>query len=186
MFEFSQFPGITTERLRLRRLSPDDAGNIHALFGDPEVLRFLTKPLVTSRDDGLERIGLFDGKFQRQESLDWAIELGADGRTFIGICGISSWNRTDRRVDIGYALLREYWGRGFATEAARAIVRWCFENLDVHRVQADCTDGNIGSERVLLNCGFHHEGTWRESCWEHGRFVNIKQFGLLRREWEAT
>ncbi|MCA9904967.1 MAG: GNAT family N-acetyltransferase, partial [Anaerolineae bacterium] len=69
------------------------------------------------------------------------------------------------------------------TEATHAVVRWCFDNLDLHRVQADCTAGNIASERVLEKVGFTYEGTWRESVFEHGRFVDIKQYGLLRREY---
>jgi [ribosomal protein S5]-alanine N-acetyltransferase len=56
----------------------------------------------------------------------------------------------------------------------------------VHRIQADCTDGNVASERVMLKCGFTYEGTWRQACWDHGRFVDIKQFGLLRRDYEGA
>ncbi len=101
------------------------------------------------------------------------------------MCGAASWDRDNRHIEIGYHILPSLWGQGYATEAAQAIIGWCFENLDLHRIQGDCTDGNIGSERVMLKCGFKAEGVWRESCWEHGRFVDIKQFGLLRREFEG-
>jgi RimJ/RimL family protein N-acetyltransferase len=125
------------------------------------------------------------GSYQQQEGIDWGITLHGDDR-LIGMCGAYQWNRSNRRIDIGYHVRPAHWGHGYATEAARAIIDWCFQNLDLHRIQADCTDGNLASERVLLKCGFTVEGIWRESCWEHGRFVSIKQFGLLRHEFTPT
>ena len=183
-FDFGEFPLLETERLVLRRLSPDDADGMHALYGDPAVLRFLAKPPVTSREEGAQRIAMFNHRYERGEGVEWAITLREEGALFLGVCGWGDWNRTDRHVDIGWGIQREHWNRGYATEAARAVIRWCFENLDVHRITADCTDGNIASETVMLKCGFTHEGTFRESCWEHGRFVDIKYFGLLRREYD--
>jgi ribosomal-protein-alanine N-acetyltransferase len=184
-FDFGSFPLLETERLVLRRLSPDDADGMHVLFGDPEVLRFLTRPPILSREEGEQSIAWFNNRLAQAEGVEWAITLPAEGGRFIGITGWGDWNRTDRRVDMGWAIQRQHWGRGYATEAARAVIAWCFGNLDVHRVTADCTDGNIASETVMRKCGFTHEGTFRESCWEHGRFVDIKYFGLLRSEWEA-
>lgn len=182
IFDFSTFPILTTERLRLRSLIHADAEGMMAIFGSPEVLRFLDSPPVDTRDKAIGLIDwLIDG-FNRGDFVSWAITLHSDDY-LIGQCGTYAWDRDNRHVDIGYHVVPPHWGKGYATEATRAIVGWCFEHLDVHRIQADCTDGNLASERVLLKCGFQVEGLWRESCWEHGRFVNIKQFGLLRREW---
>jgi ribosomal-protein-alanine N-acetyltransferase len=185
LFDFSSFPVLTTERLCLRRITHDDAAALMAIFGSPEVLRFLNLPPVDTREKALEMIDWLDQQYQKHESLDWGITLhGADG--LIGMCGTYAWDRSNRHIDIGYHILPSHWRQGYATEAAQAIIRWCFDNLDVHRIQADCTDGNIASERVLLKCGFKVEGLWRENCWEHGRFVNIRQFGLLRHEYPFT
>lgn len=185
-FDFGEFPLLETERLILRRITLDDADNFVALFGDPEVMRFHSFPPVTNHEEGLARATFFVERWEKREGFDWAITLPAEGDRFIGITGWGAWNQTDRHVDVGWSVLRSHWGRGYATEAARANISWCFENLHVHRVTADCTDGNIASETVMRKCGFTHEGTFRESCWEHGRFVDIKYFGLLRREWEAA
>lgn len=181
LFDFSHFPVLTTARLRLRQMSHADTEGIMALFSDPQVLRFLNLPPTDTPEKAIGLIDWLAGNYTQQEGIDWAITLQGDDR-LIGMCGAYSWQRSDRRIDIGYHITPAHWGQGYATEAARAIIGWCFEHLNLHRIQADCTDGNIGSERVLLKCGFTLEGTWRESCWEHGRFVNIKQFGLLRRE----
>ena len=181
VFDFSSFPVLTTERLRLRAIRHDDAEAIVAIFGSEEAMRFLSHPLVDTLEKAVELINRFNAPFQNGTGLNWGITLHGDDR-MIGMCGTDDWNRTDRHVDIGYSLRPSHWGHGYATEAARALVDWCFDQLAVHRIQADCTDGNSASEHVLLKCGFKVEGIWRESCWEHERFVDIKQFGLLRRE----
>ncbi len=65
-------------------------------------------------------------------------------------------------------------------------MRWCFENLDLHRIQADCDVENVASARVLEKVGFTLEGIWREREFERGRFVSLKQYGLLRREYQSN
>lgn len=181
MFDFSVFPELTTDRLILRALTHADAEAMRVLFSDPQVLEFLNNEPTDTLEQAIGLIDWLNGQYDRHNGVNWAIRRRADDR-FIGQGGCYAWDREDRKVDIGYHVLPEFWGSGYATEATRAILHWCFDALEVHRVQADCTEGNIGSERVMLKCGFRHEGTWRESCWEHGRFVNIKQFGLLRHE----
>lgn len=180
-FDFSCFPVLTTDRLRLRELDHGDAEAVMAIFGSPEVLRFLNLPPVDSREKAIEMLNRLNKDYQDHVAVEWGITLVGDDR-LIGVCGCYAWDRENRHADIGYHLLPSHWGKGYATEAARAMIRWCFANLDLHRVEADCTDGHTASERVLLNCGFKVEGLWRDRCWEHGRFVNIKQFGLLRQE----
>jgi [ribosomal protein S5]-alanine N-acetyltransferase len=184
IFDFSYFPVIVTERLRLRQLTRDDANALAAIFGSPDVLRFLNNPPIDTREKALKMIGWLDDRYKAHEAVDWGITLH-DSDELIGGSGFYLWDRESHHVDIGYHFLPTYWGRGYATEATRAMIAWCFDNLAVHRIQADCTDGNIASEKVLLKCGFKVEGIWRESCWEHGRFVDIKQFGLLRREYSC-
>lgn len=185
VFDFSTFPLLATDRLRLRQLGADDVEAVMALFGDPQILRFLNQSPTDTPDKALALIDWLNGHYARHEAVQWAITL-RDTDRMIGTCGVYGWEREHRRVDIGYHILYQEWGKGYATEATHAMIDWSFANLDLHRIQADCTDGNTGSERVMLKCGFRLEGIWRESCWEHGRFVSIKQFGLLRREYRPA
>jgi [ribosomal protein S5]-alanine N-acetyltransferase len=181
LFDFSYFPDITTERLALRRLTHDDADAIVAIFGSPDVLRFLNQSPTDTHDKALDLINWFEENFQQHRGVQWGI-AGRGSNHVIGTCGFYGWDRENRRVDIGYHIAPSEWGKGYATEAACAMITWCFDHLNVHRIQADCTAGNDASERVMIKCGFTLEGVWRESCWEHERFVNIKQYGLLRHE----
>ena len=142
-------------------------------------MRFLSSPPIDTHQKAVELIERFNRYFRAGDGLNWGVTLPGEER-LIGICGASEWDRVNRHVDLGYLLLPSVWGNGYATEAARTVIDWCFDQLDVHRIQADCTDGNGASERVLLKWGFQLEGIWRENCWEHERFVSLKQFGLLR------
>lgn len=183
-FDFSEFPVLTTTRLHMRQLSVADSADIQRLFSDPRVLQYLNFAPFDTLDKAQGLIQWLTSLYDQQKGLQWALISRADGQ-FIGTSALHEWHRSDRHIELGYHILPEYWGQGYATEAAQALLRWAFEVLDVHRVQADCTDGHGASERVLLKCGFTLEGIWRESCWEHERFVNIRQFGLLRREYDA-
>lgn len=180
IFDFSSFPTLTTERLELRAITADDAPAMMTLFSDPQVLRFLNNPPTDTLEKALGFIHWLNDQYQNHAGVNWAISLNGD---LIGMCGTYHWERENRSVEIGYHVLPSHWGKGYATEATHAMLRWCFDSLNVHRIQADCTDGNLASERVLLKCGFRVEGLFRESCWEHERFVDIKYFGLLRREY---
>lgn len=183
VFAFDHFPVLTTERLRLRGMSVSDAPAMVVVFGDPEVMRFLDGVPINTVEEGEALIRWFGGNFERREAIRWGITPAGED-TVIETCGFHRWDRTHRHVEIGYDLAAAYWGRGYMTEAMREVVDWCFANLGVHRIEGDCTDGNLASEQVMLKLGFRHEGIWRERAWEHGHFVDLKQFGLLRREWE--
>jgi [ribosomal protein S5]-alanine N-acetyltransferase len=185
VYDFTEFPMLHSKRLQLRQLSHTDADKMMELFSSPEVLHFLDLEPCDSREKALGLIDWLNAGFAQKESLQWAITLRETGR-WIGTCGNIGWDRENRHIEIGYNILPADWGHGYATEATHAMLRWSFENMDLHRIQADCTEGNIASERVMLKCGFKLEGIARESCWEHGRFVNIKRFGLLRREYLST
>ena len=184
IYDFSTFPTLTTERLVMRRLRREDAPDINALFSDPRVLEFLDEPPLQTDEKAVGMIDWMDEMYAKRVAIRWAITLKGQERV-IGTVGFHYWSPKDRRAALGYDLYPDYWGKGYATEAARAVIDWCFNNLNLHRLQADCTLGNDRSERTILRLGFHLEGIWREKVWEHERFVDLKQFGLLRREWEA-
>jgi RimJ/RimL family protein N-acetyltransferase len=87
---------------------------------------------------------------------------------------------------LGYCFTEASWGHGYATEAARALLRWAFDTLDLNRVQAEADTRNIASARVLEKLGFVREGTLREDCVVNGEVSDSWVFGLLRREWQPS
>jgi RimJ/RimL family protein N-acetyltransferase len=110
------------------------------------------------------------------------MDRSSDG-AFIGWCGLTRWNPDYRSASLGYCLSDAAWGHGYATEAARALLRWAFDTLDLNRVQAETDTRNLASARVLEKVGFVREGMLREDCIVNGEVSDSWVFGLLRREW---
>jgi RimJ/RimL family protein N-acetyltransferase len=84
---------------------------------------------------------------------------------------------------LGYCLNQTEWGRGYATEAARTLLQWAFDTLDLNRVQSETDTRNIASARVLEKLGFELEGTLREDCIVNGDVSDSWVYGLLQRDW---
>jgi len=87
--------------------------------------------------------------------------------------------------DIGYELSPKYWGYGYATEAARAIVEFGFTQLRLHRIWSWCIAENVGSARVLQKLGMQAEGRKRENEYFKGRWWDTLVFGMLDYEWKS-
>ena len=114
-----------------------------------------------------------------------AMDRVSDG-SFLGWCSLTRWNPDYRSASLGYCLAEAAWGRGYATEAARALLQWAFDTLDLNRVQAETDTRNAASARVLEKLGFVREGTLREDCVVNGEVSDSWVYGLLRRQWQPS
>ncbi len=155
-----------TERLVLRRPDPRDAEAIFARYaGVPDVTRYMSFPTHRSADDARAFIAFSDGQWQRWPAGPCLIESRADGR-LLGGTGLTF--ETPQRAMTGYILARDSWGRGYATEALRAMVALA-SKLGVRRLYAHCHTDHRASAHVLEKCGFEREGILRA----HSVFPNL-------------
>ena len=90
-----------------------------------------------------------------------------------------------RRGEIGYLLDLRYWGRGYATEAARAVLDFGFRELDLHRVYATCRPANVASIRVMEKLGMRREAHFRQHRWMKGAWQDSYLYAILDHEWKA-
>ena len=175
-------PTLHTSRLRLRPFTRSDAGALFALHSNAHVLRYWDSP-PWSEPARADRFLATSRQLAEQGSgARLAIDRATDG-VFIGWCGLSRWNPDFRSASLTYCLDEASWGQGYATEAARALLQWAFETLDLNRVQAEADTRNAASARVLEKLGFVREGTLREDCVVNGDVSDSWVYGLLRREW---
>ena len=112
---------LDTARLTLRPLAESDAANFHAMVSDPETMRFWDVAAITDFEMTTEILAGQLFEVASGSALYWAIERTAD-QTFVGTCDISDINRQHRRADIGFLLVRPYWGMGYAFEAMQAAI----------------------------------------------------------------
>jgi ribosomal-protein-alanine N-acetyltransferase len=151
---------LETPRLVLRTWTLDDAEAAFAVYSDPEVMRFLSGP--PARDVEETRARLAARPIAQQERYGfclWAVVEKATG-TVIGSCGLKHLD-DGPDVEVGYHLARSAWGKGYATEAAAACLRYGFERLGLRRILAVVNPANGASRRVLEKIGMRFEGMGR-------------------------
>jgi RimJ/RimL family protein N-acetyltransferase len=175
-------PTLHTDRLRLRPVADTDADALYALHSSESVLRYWDAPPWRDRDRATRFIAGCRQMADEGTGARLMIEHVSDA-SFLGWCSVSRWNPDYRSAALGYCLAEAAWGHGYATEAARALLQWAFEALDLNRVQAETDTRNRASARVLEKLGFMHEGTLREDCVVNGDVSDSWVYGLLRREW---
>ena len=177
---------ITTDRLVLREFVTDDWPVVLAYQSDPRYLRFYPWTDRTEADvrDFVQTF-VDQQAAQPRHKFQLAIALQDEERV-IGNCGIRRKPENEWEADIGYELAPEHWGRGYATEAALAIVDFGFRDLQLHRVWSWCIADNVASARVLERVGFRPEGRLRENEYFKGRWWDTLVYGLLRSEWKAA
>jgi [ribosomal protein S5]-alanine N-acetyltransferase len=176
---------IVTERLVLREFVIDDWPAVLAYQRDPRYLHFYP---WTNRTEAQVRdlVEMFvEQQAERpRRKFQFAITFPNDDRV-IGNCGIRRKPENDWEADIGYELAPEYWSRGYATEAALAIINFGFQMLKLHRISAWCIAANTASARVLEKVGMQLEGRLRENEYFKGRWWDTLLYGLLESEWRT-
>lgn len=150
----------STQRLRLREFTLQDAAFVIELLNEPDWLRFIGDKGVRTLDDA--RCYLREGPLASYASNGfglWAVERRADGE-LLGMCGLIR-RPTLEHVDVGFAFLARHRGQGYATEAARAALQHGFAVLGLARIDAITTPDNSASQRVLERVGLRREGARR-------------------------
>jgi len=177
------FP-IRTERLLLRPWRMDELDIYHRMRGDPEVVRFLYgHPL--SREEA--RVKLASLRSTLTEPGQWtnlAVEVAETGEV-AGEVGIGWESDVHCRADIGYTFLVAHRGRGYATEAATAMVDLAFSGLRVHRVVGRLDARNTASAAVLERLGMRHEAHLVENEWVKGEWTDESVYAVLATEWAS-
>jgi ribosomal-protein-alanine N-acetyltransferase len=145
------FPLIETARLKLRLPVPGDVESIHSIWSDPEVMKFIPIILFRTREEIGEFIPL---SIQRWKERGFGIFAVTDKETdqMVGYCGLQYLDNTTE-VEIYYGFSKDSWNKGIATEAARAVMRFGFEELNLESIAGVTHPDNIASHNVLEKIG---------------------------------
>ncbi len=175
---------IVTERLHLRDFEEDDVLDVNAYTSDFEVVRrFSFGPSTIEETRSFIAQVRSLPKAEPRTIYDLAIALKETDRV-IGGCYLKVEGTPEPTGFIVYLLNRQYWGQGYATEAARALVEFAFVTHGAHRVFTYCDPDNLASARVLEKAGMQREGLIRESDWSRGAWHDEYLYAILRREWQ--
>lgn len=176
---------ILTERLTLRRFTLGDA---QAMFdnwaSDERVTRYLTWTPHRSLEFTNQLLENWCAAYENPGTYNWVIEYKGKAIGNISVVCISDKHEY---ADLGYCMGFDYWNQGIMTEAAKAVINYLFDEIGVNRVGISHAVKNPASGRVAQKCGLTYEGTKREYYkTETGEFLDISDYGILRREWKAT
>ncbi len=176
------FPQLEGKRVRLRGPRSEDADALFQLFADPRVMRYWSRPPMTTRREAEGLIEEIDESFALRTKLNWVLTLRNDD-VVIGTCTLFHFEPRHRRAEVGYALRSDHWSRGIATEAATVVLAWAFRVLGLHRIEADIDPRNRNSRKLLERLGFASEGVLRERYFVGEETSDTELFGLLASDW---
>jgi ribosomal-protein-alanine N-acetyltransferase len=177
-------PTLLTKRLLLRPLSLADASAVATHAGDRRVARYLLavpSPYPTSL--AARWISTRIAWWSAGRGVTFAVTRLATPGGLIGTVSLRRFMR-DRRAELGYWLAADTWGKGFATEAAGALVGFGFRELALSRIYAQVLEGNYASCRVLEKLGMLAEGRRRRHVRKGRRLYDVEMYGVLRGEWQ--
>ncbi len=162
-----------TDRLILRRLDERDVDRIFAMRSDPEVMRFIRAP--QNRSETVNWLNLVSSRWA-SDHIGFCAIIEKQTDKFAGWCGLWRLKETNE-MEIGYAIARDAWGKGFATEAARVFLRYAFEQLKPDKIVAVAEPENMSSRRVMEKLGMKFV--------KLGEFYNreLVQYVISRESW---
>lgn len=175
---------LTSERLLLREFNENDWQAVHLYGSDPEVVRYMPwGPNTEEESQRFIRRAITFQLEQPRRHYELAVVLKEED-LLIGGCGIRVSNPDIMEGNIGYCLNRNFWGKGYATEAARTLLTYGFETLNLHRIYATCDPENKASVRVLEKIGMSLEGRHRENLRIRGEWRDSLIYAILDYEWK--
>jgi ribosomal-protein-alanine N-acetyltransferase len=177
-------PTFETERLTVRQIEEGDAEGFHAAYGDPEAMRFWNFPAQRSIAETVASIKWARRGGNARHGV-WAI-IQRDGG-FVGMINYHGREARNRHLELGWIVVRAYWGQGIMTEAARPVLEYCFTRLRTHRIEALIEPENIASRALAARLGFTQEGgLLRDRMYRADEFRSVLMYALLEPEWRET
>ena len=158
-----EFIMVETNRLILRPFDCSDLDIVKKLYCDEEIMKYMPFPVLDYKK-AQEQLNKFIAgwKLSPQTNFEMAVVCKKTNEA-IGRAEITR-NYSEDSAMIGWMLIKEAWGNGYATEIAKALIEYCFHKLRVHRVYALCHPQNIGSWKVMEKCGMHKEAHYIRKC----------------------
>ena len=175
---------LTTERLTLRWFTPADADALFAIFADPAVVRYWSSPEWADTSHAHAMIEESIAGYKSGDGVRFAVVLTSTGE-LVGQVNLGHMFHANRRCEVGYALARAHWGKGYITEALQAAFAYAFGPLNLNRIEADIDPRNEASRNILQRLAFSKEGYMRERWIVHGEVCDTEFFGLIKSDWEA-
>ncbi len=168
---------MTTNRFLLRQFTDNDLQNVYKGLSLPEVIKYYGISYA-SLEATKEQISWFSQLEKDETGIWWAIE-SFENQEFCGAIGFNNLNKQHKRAEIGFWLLPESWGKGIMSEVLPLVSQYAFENLGLHRIEAQVETENLACQNVMKKNNFLFEGTLKEYEFKEGKYISLDLFALF-------
>lgn len=171
---------LETERLLLRPLIKGDAAQLALIANDFEVSKTtLSMPHPYGIDNAFAWIEKTNNAREKRTAFEFGIELKSE-KVIIGCIGFINYLKRHRRSEVGYFIGRNYWSKGYCSEALKRLLQFGFKDLDLHKITAQHMAINAASGKVMLKAGMKKEGILKEQFYRLGQYHDSICYGILK------
>ena len=172
------FPIIKTERLLLRQFIASDLENVYKGLSDPEIIKYYGVSYKTLEDTKAQMQFFVD--LEKEGTGIWWAVCSLDNKTFYGAGGLNSLNKVHKKAEIGFWLLKEFWGQGIMTEVMPIICNYGFDNLELHRIEGLVETDNLTCKKAMKKLDFKLEGTMKDCEVKNGKFISLDIYAKFK------
>lgn len=177
--DFSNFPELETDRLLLKEINLGDAYSLFKLRSNPEIMKYLDKPLPQTLNEIISFINIISQKRESGEGITWGISLKNNKLIKIGNIGFHHITKEHYRAEIGYMIETKFQRKGIMYEAMNCVLNYGFKNLGFHSIEANINPNNMASKNLLLKSGFSREAYFKENYYYNGKFLDSETFSII-------
>ncbi|KKX56131.1 GNAT family N-acetyltransferase [Brevibacillus borstelensis] len=182
---FDEFPIIKSDRFILKKIDANHLEDVFEIYSNDKVFEYCGIIPKHNKETVKSMIGHFERDFNKKSRVKWGIFTHVESDKLVGIIEAFDFNQKVNMVTIGYFLAEAHWGKGIATEAVKALVRFLFHEVNVNRIQAEVMPPNEISKKVLIKNGFVKEGTLRQATvWSGKGVVDLEIYSILKNEYK--
>lgn len=175
---FHPHPTLTTERLVLREMMLDDKHAMFAIRSNPEMMRYVPRPLAKTVDDAVALIETIRKAIQETTGINFAITLKETGE-LIGAIGYFNISKENHRAELGYILHTDYQGKGLMQEAVKAVIKFAFNDIKLHAIEAVINPENTASIQVVERNGFTRDAFFKDYIMHNDEYIDAYIYTLI-------
>lgn len=176
---------IETERLILRRFKYTDNEAMRKYWiSDEKIQSLYSEPVYCTEEDVNGLLDKYISSYEKKDYYRWAV-IEKNSSECIGQIAYFLVDSKNNFAEIEYCIGSDFQCKGYATEAAKAVISYGFDKINLHKVQICTKTINIASRRVIEKCGFKYEGTLRDYFYINGKYVGRLYFSILQDEYES-
>lgn len=180
--KFAEFENLTTSRLLLRKIALEDVENYYTRLGSSEaVTRYMLFRPQQDISESSASIRNALARYETGRAYRWAIELPGEG--LIGVIDLLRFDEETSSCSFAYMLGEDYWGKGYGTEAVKAVFGFGFEKMELQRIEADHMAENPASGAVMRKAGMRHIRTDAAKYEKNGQLHDAPVYAITRQEW---